>query len=41
MTSAQYALYESRPKSLSGFSGLPSFPSFLLSSYENSISNFP
>src|ERR1700720_3462001 len=34
IVSAQYALYDKSPRSLNGFSGLPSFPSFLLSSYE-------
>ena len=41
MISAQYARYEMRPRSLSGFSGEPSLFSFFESSYENSIRSRP
>ena len=39
--SAQKALYPSRPKSESGFSGDPNLPSRLESSYENAMSSLP
>merc|ERR1719253_610503 len=41
MVDVQYGMYACCPKSLMGFSGEPTFSSFLLSSYEKAMRNRP
>ena len=41
ITRVQYEWYDTRPRSLSGRSGVPTLPSFLDSSYEKDMRNLP
>ena len=41
ITRVQYEWYDTRPRSLSGLSGVPTLPSFLDSSYEKDMRNLP